>query len=77
MLTAYGASVVTLMMIFYALESRSPWFTLAFALACAGSSLYGWLSGTWPFGVVEGVWALVALRKWRHLMKTRPQPDPV
>ncbi len=64
MLTAYGAAVVFLMMVFYALESRSPWFTLAFGVACLGSSLYGWLAGTWPFGVVEAVWAIVAFRKW-------------
>jgi hypothetical protein len=71
MLTAYGAFVVTLMMIFYALESRSSWFTFAFGLACLGSSLYGWLSGTWPFGVVEAVWAIVAFRKWRLLRDRR------
>ncbi len=60
----YGAAVVTLMMVFYALEGRSRWFTFAFAMACFGSSLYGWLAGTWPFGVVEAVWGIVALRKW-------------
>jgi hypothetical protein len=59
-LEVYGATVVALMMLFYALESRSPWFSVAFGLACAGSSVYGWLAGTWPFGVVEGVWAVVA-----------------
>lgn len=64
MLTVYGAVVVSLMMVFYALESRSAWFTFAFGLACMGSALYGWLAGTWPFGVVETIWALVALRKW-------------
>lgn len=64
LLTAYGATVVFLMMLFYALESRSPWFTFAFGVACLGSSLYGWLAGTWPFGVVEAVWAVVAFRKW-------------
>ncbi|MEY2336136.1 hypothetical protein GL267_005410 [Acidithiobacillus ferrianus] len=64
MLTLYGASVVTLMMLFYALEARSSWFTLAFAVACLGSAAYGFLAGTWPFGVVESVWSLVALRKW-------------
>lgn len=64
MLTAYGAFVVTLMMLFYALESRSAWYTFAFGLACLGSSLYGWLAGTWPFGIVEAVWGLVAFRKW-------------
>lgn len=64
MLTAYGALAVTFMMIFYALEPRSLWFTFAFGVACLGSSLYGWLAGTWPFGVVEAVWGLVAFRKW-------------
>jgi hypothetical protein len=63
-LTAYGATVVFMMMVFYALESRSPWFTFVFGVACLGSSLYGWLAGTWPFGVVEAVWAIVAFRKW-------------
>lgn len=70
MLTAYGATVVALMMIFYALEDRCRCFTLAFAVSCLGSSAYGWLSGTWPFGVVEMVWAAVAFRKWLGLRNT-------
>ncbi len=69
MLTAFGAVAVFLMMVFYALESRSTWFTLAFAIACVGSSVYGWLAGTWPFGVVEAVWAFVACRKWISLRR--------
>ncbi|MBU2732301.1 hypothetical protein F6A13_10610 [Acidithiobacillus sp. 'AMD consortium'] len=64
MLTLYGASVVTLMMLFYALEARSYWFTMAFSFSCLGSAIYGFLAGTWPFGVVESIWSLVALRKW-------------
>jgi hypothetical protein len=63
-LTLFGATAVTGMMVAYALESRSPWWVLAFAAACAASSVYGWLAGTWPFGVVEAVWALIALRRW-------------
>jgi hypothetical protein len=63
-LTVFGACAVAIMLLSYALEQRSPWWVLIFALACAASSLYGWLAGTWPFGVVEGVWALVALRRW-------------
>ncbi|MCL5971211.1 MAG: hypothetical protein M1499_01435 [Firmicutes bacterium] len=70
MLTAYGATVVTLMMVFYALESRSPWFTFAFALSCLGSASYGFLAGTWPFGVVETVWSLIAFRKWSNLRRS-------
>jgi hypothetical protein len=63
-LTVFGACAVATMLLAYALEQRSSWWVLMFALACAASSLYGWLAGTWPFGVVEGVWALVALRRW-------------
>ncbi len=63
-LTLFGAGAVLAMLIAYTLERRSAWWVLVFALACALSSLYGFLAGTWPFGVVEGVWALVALRRW-------------
>jgi len=68
-LTLVGACAVTVMLISYTLESytlehRAAGGVLVFALAGAASSLYGWLGGTWPFGVVEGVWALVARRRW-------------
>jgi hypothetical protein len=52
------------MMICYALESRSPLYTLVFAIACVAASVYGWLAGAWPFTVIEAVWAVVAFRKW-------------
>lgn len=68
-LTVFGAFIVTLMMIFYALEQKSPWFTFAFGLACFGSATYGWLAGTWPFGVVESIWGVVAFRKWFQLRR--------
>ena len=67
MLTTYGATMVTLMMVFYTLEARSPWFTFAFAVSCLGSASYGFLAGTWPFGVVETVWSVITFRKWYHL----------
>jgi len=63
-LTIFGLVAVSLMLIFYALESRSPWFILAFAGACALGSAYGFLQGAWPFGVVEAIWAVVAARRW-------------
>jgi hypothetical protein len=63
-LTIFGAASVAAMMICYALESKNPVWTLAFAIACFASSAYGWLAGTWPFGVVEAVWGVVALVKW-------------
>jgi len=64
-LTLFGFASVSLMLLTYALEDHSPWFVLAFAGTCAMSSAYGFLAGTWPFGVVEAVWSLVAVRRWR------------
>ncbi len=64
LLTLYGAAAVTSMMIFYALEPRSRTFVLAFAGACVASSAYGFLQGALPFGVVELVWSVIAVRRW-------------
>jgi len=63
-LSIFGLLAVTGMLVFYALEDRSPWFIFAFAGACALGSIYGFLQGAWPFGIVEAIWALVALRRW-------------
>lgn len=63
-LTAFGLFAVTAMLVFYALESRSRWFILAFAGACLLGSAYGFLQGAWPFGVVEAIWSAVAVRRW-------------
>ena len=63
-LDLFGLFAVTLMLITYALEQRSRWFILIFSVACALGSLYGFLQGAWPFGLVEAVWAVVALRRF-------------
>jgi hypothetical protein len=70
-LTIFGAVAVTFMMLMYALEHRGPVFVVAFACGCALSSSYGFLAGTWPFGVVEAIWALIALRRYRGLRRER------
>ena len=57
-LTLFGLFAVTAMLVCYALEDRSHWFILAFAVACALGSIYGFLQGAWPFGLVEAVWAV-------------------
>jgi len=69
-LSLFGLFAVTAMLVFYALEHRSPWFILAFALACALGSVYGFLQGAWPFGIVEAIWALVAARRWWRAAKS-------
>lgn len=63
-LTAFGLFAVSAMLVTYALEERNRWYTLGFAGSCVLGSTYGFLQGAWPFGVLEAVWALVALRKW-------------
>ncbi|HVB43609.1 MAG TPA: hypothetical protein VNF47_13005 [Streptosporangiaceae bacterium] len=65
-LTAYGVLALTFMMAMYAAERRHPRYVLAFAVGCTLASSYGFLSGAWPFGVVELVWALVALRRYQR-----------
>ncbi len=64
-LTVFGLVAVSLMLVCYAFEARSPWWILGFAGACALGSAYGFLQGAWPFGVVEAIWSLVALRRWQ------------
>jgi hypothetical protein len=64
-LTVFGACAVTFMMLMYALERRGRRIVLAFACGCVLSSIYGFLAGTWPFGVVEAIWALIALKRFR------------
>jgi hypothetical protein len=63
-ITAFGIVALTFMMVMYAMERRGPGFIAAFAMGCALSSVYGFLSGAWPFGVVESIWCGVALRRF-------------
>jgi hypothetical protein len=66
-LTIFGLIAVSAMLVSYTLEKRSHWFILAFALSCALGSAYGFLQGAWPFGIVEAIWAVVALQRWRTI----------
>jgi len=63
-ITLYGVVAVSFMMLMYALERRGRSFVAAFALGCVASSVYGFLSGAWPFGVVEALWSVIALRRY-------------
>jgi hypothetical protein len=63
-LTIYGVTALTFMMTMYALERRHRGFVLAFAVGCMLASSYGFLSGAWPFGVVEAIWSVIALRRY-------------
>jgi hypothetical protein len=74
-LTAFGFFAVTAMLVCYALEAKARWLTLAFAGACAMGSAYGFLQGAWPFGIVEAVWAAVAVSKWRRRSEHQPRAN--
>ena len=71
-LNVFGLFSVLAMLIFYALEDRSSWYILGFAVACALGSVYGFLQGAWPFGLVEAVWSLVALNRYRLALARAP-----
>jgi len=63
-ITLYGVLAVTFMIVMYALESRGPRYVVGFAVGCLLSSVYGFLSGAWPFGLAEILWAVVAWRRF-------------
>ena len=64
LITIYGVLALTFMMTMYALERRHQAFILAFAVGCLASAAYGFLAGAWPFGVVEAIWSVIALRRY-------------
>ncbi len=64
-LTLFGLSALAAMLLFYTFEDVSHWCVLGFAVCCALASLYGFLQGAWPFGVVEAIWTVVALKRWQ------------
>ncbi len=69
-LDAFGLFAVSFCLICYALEHRSHWYVLGFAAACVLGSIYGFLQGAWPFGLVEAVWTVIALRRWQAARAT-------
>lgn len=70
--SGFGVASVTAMVVFYALEAQSPAYVLAFSGACLASSAYGFLAGAWPFGIVEVIWAGIALNRWRRRSGASP-----
>jgi len=63
-LSLFGLLAVAIMVVCYALENRHVHFVLAFAASCVLASIYGFLQGAWPFGLVEALWSMVAVRRW-------------
>jgi hypothetical protein len=77
LLTAFGLFAVTAGLVCYALEERSHWYIFGFAAACVLCSVYGFLQGAWPFGLIEIVWTIVAFRRWWNFVKMKSPPPPV
>lgn len=80
-LSLFGLFAILFMLLCYLMEERSPWWTLGFAIGCLLSSIYGFLQGAWPFGAVELLWTVIALRRWwiaLHKQRTgRKSGEPV
>jgi hypothetical protein len=75
-LSLFGLVAVTAMVVAYALEHRSHWFVLAFSAACIAGSVYGFLQGAWPFGLMEAFWSAVAFRRWVRLRRMAALRQP-
>ena len=69
LLSLFGFVATSLMLLCYALEDRSPWYIVGFAVACALSGVYAVLQGAWPFAMVEVVFTIVALRRFAVRLK--------
>lgn len=52
-LSLFGFVAISFMLLAYLFEDKNPYFVLLFACACAMGSLYGFLQGAWPFGLIE------------------------
>ena len=63
MLTVFGIAAVSVMVVAYALDRRHPVLAFVFAGGCSLSSLYAFLVGSPPLGVVEALWAGLALKR--------------
>ena len=68
MTESLGLIAIIIMVGSYALEDRSSVFIATFALGCALAAFYAFLIGSYPFLIAEGIWAVIAMRRW---MKAR------
>lgn len=65
-LSVFGLIAVGIMLLSHVFEERHRLFLLAFAGGCVLAAIYGFLQGAWPLGVVEAIWAAVAVRRWQR-----------
>lgn len=65
-LTLFGSASVTIMLIAYTLERKSRVWILIFAMGCLSSAIYALLAGTIPFAIVESIWTVVAVIRWKN-----------
>jgi hypothetical protein len=71
-LTAFGLLAGTVFLAWYAFWSRTPFFVLLAAAISVLASIHRFMHGAWVFGVIEAVWALMALRRWMRLTSGTP-----
>jgi hypothetical protein len=72
-LSWFGVAVVTAMLVFYNLETRSPLLIIAFAAACLMGSVYGYLHGSRTIVVVGLIAGILAPQKFWHQIKANNQ----
>ena len=62
MLFGFLTAVLTLLFWMHQGESRSC--ILALAVCLAAMTVYAFLQGAWPMGMIESVWCAAAVRRW-------------
>lgn len=74
MIEFLGISAVAAMVLSYALEDKNPIFILIFAVSCAVAAFYAYLISSYPFMIAEGLWSLIAFRRWFAKSTTQTKP---
>ena len=68
-----GLVAIVIMVGSYALEKRAPIFIAIFALGCALAAIYAFLIQSYPFLIAEGLWSVIAARRWWHAKAISPE----
>jgi len=66
----FGFITSVLTLLFFLHQRRYRRAVLALAICLAALSVYAFLQGAWPVGIVEVVWSAATFARWRRSAKT-------
>jgi hypothetical protein len=71
-LAAFGLLAATGILVWCTFWSRSPFIALAVVAMCVLASITRFMHDAWLLGVMEAVWAVIAIRRWLRLTAGAP-----